>query len=351
MLQTCWFPGVQAVACLTGLIDILQGPNLRTALQLNAVLCLVDLTRFDPAAVMSNGITADQITVADILVGSKADAATPAAVEAFQQWAETELFPPKFEVFTIFHGELDKQWLEAPRTAVGGQLLLKPRRRKRQAVTQHMQRAAAGPQLDAAAALADEQAALNHDTDRSVSEKPSQGQPQRVLGQQIGQYTSCGWVFHTDDIFDQLLLMQLLQELQPLVARVKGVFRAGQKQWVTPSRIAREQRQQAQDQQQGVQQLQQPLQLIHLCYRGPSMVEVILEADSSNLDLVHKQLQQLLATLKREQARESSALLSNSDCCAGRADIEDAAACAIVSADAVWDAMQEGLTACLQLPV
>jgi G3E family GTPase len=60
--------------------------------------CQVDLSVFDPAALMANSTAADQVTVADVLVGSKADAAAAGTAEALQQWAANELFPPKQEV-------------------------------------------------------------------------------------------------------------------------------------------------------------------------------------------------------------------------------------------------------------
>lgn len=47
---------------------------------------------------MANSTAADQVMVADVLVGSKADAAAPGTLTAFQQWAAEELFPPKQEV-------------------------------------------------------------------------------------------------------------------------------------------------------------------------------------------------------------------------------------------------------------
>lgn len=53
---------------------------------------------FDPATLMANSTAADQVTVADVLVGSKADAAAADAAEALQQWAADELFPLKQEV-------------------------------------------------------------------------------------------------------------------------------------------------------------------------------------------------------------------------------------------------------------
>ncbi|GBF90583.1 hypothetical protein Rsub_03155 [Raphidocelis subcapitata] len=56
-----------------GLIDVLRGPHLGSALELRAVICLVDLSRFDPEALQGMGVAADQIAIADVLVGSKAD--------------------------------------------------------------------------------------------------------------------------------------------------------------------------------------------------------------------------------------------------------------------------------------
>jgi G3E family GTPase len=70
-------------------------------LSVNLLLCRqVDLSVFDPAALIANSTAADQVTVADVLVGSKADAAAPGAAAALQQWAAEELFPPKQEVST-----------------------------------------------------------------------------------------------------------------------------------------------------------------------------------------------------------------------------------------------------------
>jgi G3E family GTPase len=56
---------------------------------------------------MANSTAADQITVADVLVGSKADAAAPGAADALQQWAAEDLFPPKQEVSDVFSWRLN----------------------------------------------------------------------------------------------------------------------------------------------------------------------------------------------------------------------------------------------------
>lgn len=69
--------------------------------------------------------------------------------------------------------------------------------------------------------------------------KPAPGKPVRMCsaGQQPGGgpvYISCGWMFDQEDVFDRGRLLQLLQQLQPLVARVKGIIHVGKQTWVMP---------------------------------------------------------------------------------------------------------------------
>jgi G3E family GTPase len=49
---------------------------------------------------MANSTAADQISIADVLVGSKADAAPAGAAEDFQRWATEDMFPCKSQVIT-----------------------------------------------------------------------------------------------------------------------------------------------------------------------------------------------------------------------------------------------------------
>lgn len=65
----------------------------------------MDCVQFRPArlpwgarpAFLANDLYADQLIIADILVGSKADAAGPEAVKMFRHWA-AKLYPPKQKV-------------------------------------------------------------------------------------------------------------------------------------------------------------------------------------------------------------------------------------------------------------
>lgn len=250
------------------------------------------------------------------------------------------------QVLIISHGDLDKEWLDVPRSAASNQLLVKRSRRSRQAVTQHtVPQSSAGLQHRPAAAVSleaavDDSAVPAADLNQPMVSNLSEGQPQQMLGQQIGQYASCSWIFHQDDIFDQLLLLEFLQGMQPVVARIKGVFRVGPKQWVMPS--CSPQGPQPQEGMQTPLQPKQSLQLLPLCYRGPSMIEVIIEADSEKAQSLHQNLQQLLMTMKHSQhGKSSSSAVSEGT--------EHVNACGQVSV--VWQLMQEALMPCLRTTV
>ena len=70
----------------------------------------MDATQFSGGAALpaccNVPLLADQISIADALVGSKADLCDEAALAAFRTWAE-QLFPPKPLVATARQGQLD----------------------------------------------------------------------------------------------------------------------------------------------------------------------------------------------------------------------------------------------------
>ena len=169
------------------------------------------------------------------------------------------------------------------------------------------------------------------------------GKPVCMVSPPGDGHVSCGWTFHQDDKFDRQGLLQLLQVLHVQAARVKGVFRVGPKTWVTARTVPggavvdagglaggdsngggsaweatvapkqQEEAQQAGEQLQGKDQLQREqqeqaqrqqqqevegnsghcskaavvadsskrgcLELVELCYRGPSCIQVILKQD------------------------------------------------------------------------
>jgi hypothetical protein len=250
-------------------------------------------------------------------VGSKADVASQATAEAFQAWAKDDLFPPKGRVLLSANGQLDPACLSEPRSAAAAAgLLLKASGRSSRARQQHQNKQQ--QPMQELHILDNQQQQRQQD---QQEQEPQAGQPARVLGQPNGSssssggtvhHSSCGWVFHESDVFDRQQLLALLQGLQPVVARIKGVFRVGAKQWVMPaaSTAAVEATEAAQTGSaaagsrtttdmaaaaaavatgdaagvaDGVQDVVSTgsgdalLQLLEVCYRGPSMVEVILD--------------------------------------------------------------------------
>jgi hypothetical protein len=193
-------------------------------------------------------------------------------------------------------------------------------------------------------------------------------------------------VFDQQDMFDQKLLLQLLQLLQPHVMRSKGVFRVAQRQWVMPQFLVSPPLQQQQQQQQHgdespgqtEQQQQQTascadstagpkegLQLQPVCYRGPSMVEVIVsaapisatDATGDAATAVASPVSRTVADFLQQQKEQSGAAVGSSNS-SSTAD-EAAAAQAGVgrlnlkgagtkSLDSTWQLIEEALLACLQ---
>ncbi|KAK9815305.1 hypothetical protein WJX72_001348 [[Myrmecia] bisecta] len=174
-----------------GLLDLLAGQHLRTALDLKAVICLVEPSQVaDPQSVFhQHALFKDQVSVADILIASKTDLASPRALQHFEAWAQ-QLYPPKMRVETATRGSFALALLDVPRTP-----LLLP--------------------MSTAASMSGSGGSFRQ-------------------AAQIGVYHSCGWIFSPDDVFNKQHLLHMLAAVQSTVVRVKGVFRVG-KDWVIPA--------------------------------------------------------------------------------------------------------------------
>ncbi|GLC49944.1 hypothetical protein PLESTB_000325600 [Pleodorina starrii] len=177
-----------------GLLDTLYGEHLRSALDVKAVICLVDVRAAaaelsaaaaegpggpGPAAsdgggggggggIGGSGALAaaavpnetfqasfwrhDQINVADVLVGHKADLASPDQLDAFWRWAE-QLYPPKAQVELACHGRIDPSLLNLRRTPVF-RPLFRPESHRSSSRRTAQRAAAKGPSAATAAAAA-----------------------------------------------------------------------------------------------------------------------------------------------------------------------------------------------------
>ena len=58
-----------------------------------------------------------------------------------------------------------------------------------------------------------------------------QGQPARFTSESSPDHVACGWLFDPNTVFVAEALLLLCDALRPVVARIKGVFRTGAKEW------------------------------------------------------------------------------------------------------------------------
>ncbi|MDP1680574.1 MAG: GTP-binding protein [Burkholderiales bacterium] len=155
-----------------GVIDVLRGEGLASALELRNVICLVDPRQLSDEQYRGLETYQDQIALADVLVANKCDLATTLQLQAFTEFA-AQLYPSKRLVAQVSQGRLDAAWLDIESTA--------------------------------SASLS---AAHAHDTQ---------------------QFAARGWVFSPEQIFDPAKLKVLFEAWgnDAKIVRAKGVFRIG----------------------------------------------------------------------------------------------------------------------------
>ncbi|RBH50494.1 hypothetical protein C3F00_034840, partial [Pseudomonas sp. MWU13-2860] len=100
------------LAHAAGVIDELRAKPLGEALEVAAVLTLVDPRQFIQPDYHRQPLYRDQISIADVLVANKIDTADIPTMEAFRAQAAA-LFPPKSLISEVRNGELDPAWLNA----------------------------------------------------------------------------------------------------------------------------------------------------------------------------------------------------------------------------------------------
>lgn len=186
-----------------GIIDELKTEPLADAIDLQAVLCLVDARFVGDPRIQDAPVFRDQVHLADVLIANKADLATAEQLANFQTWAEA-LFPAKAWIGTAAQAEIDSALLDFG--GEGSRAPLFP--------DLHSHGAATGPLTDI-----------------------GQDQFQRFKNNGSG-YQACGWIFSPDDIFDRDRLLDLLGPPglegfanTEIVERLKGVFRTDS-EWV-----------------------------------------------------------------------------------------------------------------------
>lgn len=206
---------------------------------------------------------ADQIHLADVLVGSKADLCDAATLAAFRRWAEG-LYPPKLVVTTCGVGGVDAELLLGcitPQSAGDeGQQQQQQQQQAggvaaRLAPTGQRPRGAGregGVWLSSATPSEAEGLMIRREANDDGAGTSSFGCVQRsalaawercacVQDERFVAYICCAawalllrrWVLDASFVFDRQRLARLLASLGPRVLRLKGIWRVGQKTWVT----------------------------------------------------------------------------------------------------------------------
>ena len=96
------------LAALSGILDTLDRPGIREAVDVQSVICLMDPKRFREELVREEVL--DQVEAADVLLASRRDLASPEQLEGFREWAES-LFPAKRYVGQVEQGQLPQELL------------------------------------------------------------------------------------------------------------------------------------------------------------------------------------------------------------------------------------------------
>lgn len=97
------------LAALSGILDTLDRPGIREAVDVRSVVCLLDPSRFREDILHEE--VADQVEAADVLLASKADLASTTQLESFYNWANA-LFPPPRHIAQVQQGKIPLNFLD-----------------------------------------------------------------------------------------------------------------------------------------------------------------------------------------------------------------------------------------------
>ncbi|MFK8001019.1 MAG: GTP-binding protein [Polyangiales bacterium] len=89
------------LAALSGILDTLDRPGIREAVELRSIVCALDLRRFDDE--LRQDVVKDQVEAADVLLGSRPDLASDEQRASFREWAGA-LFPAKRVIGEVENG-------------------------------------------------------------------------------------------------------------------------------------------------------------------------------------------------------------------------------------------------------
>jgi G3E family GTPase len=181
-------------------IETLTGEFYRNVIHLAGSVCLVDPRRLEDERVLASRQFHDQVAVADVLVGSKADLCTPDQLAHFEAWASTWQ-PAKRRIGQISGGEFPLAWLSGDSDGLSSHY---PDSHHHRHHRHHSE---------------------------SLTPKPSlTDEPWQHYFNQGDGYNSMGWRAHQDFVFDPLALQSLAGDSG--FERFKGVVRTTSGWWM-----------------------------------------------------------------------------------------------------------------------
>lgn len=206
------------------LLEMLQSQHLKTALDLRPIVCLVDLSTFSPSILETQdneeSMFAAQLGIADILIATKADLCTAQQIDIFSSWAAS-LHPPKRKYLACSSSEIELSDLgiASDSAADGGEILSTSSREP-----------PAGevpiPPIQSARDFLKPVGKKVWLSNAAKSNEPSPGKPIRKESPPGSTGAStCGWIFHTSEVFNSQALEKFVRGAQAYILRLKGIFR------------------------------------------------------------------------------------------------------------------------------
>ena len=216
------------------IIDLLRNENYADHLELLSVITVVNPAHFGSERHLEHGTWQDQISLADVLIANKTDAATNAQLIDFEHFT-AKLFPKKSLIEKTTFGQSNLSILD---------LKFYPDFAQNKTHSH----------------------AHSHEKTAEISGK------NRFESEGFGQYT-CGWIFKENVVFDLVKIKTLFANLKT-IERIKGVFRTPV-DWFL------------------VQKADAQVQSQYVAYRKDSRVEFIT-AYPTNWDAVERQLNEAI---------------------------------------------------------
>ncbi|MCX6179086.1 MAG: GTP-binding protein [Chlorobiales bacterium] len=167
-------------------------------LDLRATICLVDARKLTEAKYREHPVFQDQLNLADVLVGNKADCYSDDDCSRFMELV-TGSIPPKAASSMISFGKLDPQLLELPRNPL---------------------RMAGFPDAHPAKEIAFISSRLSETTHEEV--KPASIESWTMREGSGEGYWSGSWLIGTDYCFDKIALSEVINSFP--FSRVKGIM-------------------------------------------------------------------------------------------------------------------------------